>query len=104
MKSLRVFIIICVALALACAAVGCKKKEVKPTVATAGTAAKTAEVAVSCPKPGEDLICQDCKTLFMSDKEYAEHMEKQHPEKWTKMKDKFWDMRKGETAGTAKTK
>jgi len=103
MKSYRTLIVIATALALAFVVAACKKKETKPTVATAGTA-KTAEVAITCPKPGEDLICQQCKTLFMTDKEYAEHMEKQHPQEWAKIKDQFWEGRKGGTAGTAKTK
>jgi len=95
MKLLRITVAVIAVLAVALAFAGCKKKEGKTTAGTAGTAAKTAEVSVTCPKPGENLICQDCKTLFMTDQEYADHMEKQHPDKWKAMKDKFWEMRKG---------
>lgn len=99
MKYLNVIIILCGALAIAAAVYGCKKKEEVPTAETAAetVAAETGEVAV--PAPGEDLICEDCGILFQgdsADKDYAAHMEEKHPEKWAKMKDKFWEMRGGE--------
>ncbi len=98
MKYLTVIIIAALALALAAAVSGCKKKVEAPTAETAAeTAAKTvAKEEVKCPAPGEDLICQQCKTLFMTDKEYAAHMESKHPEEWAKIKDEFWAARKGE--------
>ncbi len=100
MKYLKVFIVIMFALGLAAAFVGCKKKEEAPTAETAAeTVAETpAEEEVACPAPGEDLICEDCKTLFMTDGEYASHMEETHPDKWAMMKDKFWEMRETEGA------
>jgi hypothetical protein len=95
---LRVFIILALAFGVAATFVGCKKKEEAPTAETvAETAAETAATEeIACPAPGEDLICDDCKELFMTDEEYAAHMEAKHPEKWAKMKDKFWEMRKAE--------
>ena len=100
MKYLKVFIVITFALGLAAAFVGCKKAEEVPTAETAAeTVAETAaEEEVACPVPGEDLICEGCETLFMTDEEYASHMEEAHPDKWGKMHDKFWEMR--ETEGT----
>ena len=99
MKCFKVIIIMCAAFALAAVLYGCKKKEEAATVETAAETAKTAAEDIACPAPGEDLICKDCGILFQgdtADKDYAAHMEKEHPEKWAKMKDKFWEMRKGE--------
>lgn len=78
--------------------VACKKKVPEPGTAKTAEPAKTAEVAVKCPKPGEDLICEDCKMLFVKDQDYADHMEKNHPEKWAKIKDQFWAARGGGTS------
>jgi len=99
MKSFKIVVVIALTLAVAVAFCGCKKKEVKPTVATAAKTAATA-VTVVCPKPGEDLICQDCKTLFTTPDEYKTHMEKTHPDKWATMKDEF--TKNFPPAGTAK--
>jgi curli biogenesis system outer membrane secretion channel CsgG len=88
MKTVRTLVVVVLALALAGALVACKKKEAPPTAVTAKTAA-TATAAVTCPKPGEDLICQDCKTLFMTPEEYRDHMSKQHPDKWAMMQGDF---------------
>jgi RNase P subunit RPR2 len=99
-KYLTVFIVAVLALALAAAVSGCKKKAEPPTAETvAETAAETvAKKEVKCPAPGEDLICEECQTLFMTDKEYAAHMESKHPEEWAKIKDEFWEARKAEGA------
>jgi hypothetical protein len=98
-KYLKVFIVIMFALGLVAAFVGCKKAEEVPTAETAAeTVAETAAEEVACPAPGEDLICEGCETLFMTDEEYASHMEETHPDKWAKMHEKFWEMR--ETEGT----
>ncbi len=104
MNFLKAIIIPSLALSLAAAFCGCKKKEEVVTAETAAeTAAKTAAgEEIACPAPGEDLICKECKTLFMTDEEYAAHMEKNHPEKWAQMKDKFWEMRKGKESGAGK--
>ncbi len=98
MKYFTVFIIAALALALAVTVFGCKKKVEAPTAETAAeTAAETvAEAEITCPAPGEDLICEECQTLFMTDEEYAAHMESTHPEKWAKIKDEFWEMREAE--------
>jgi len=99
MPLLRSLILLAVIITLVVSFAACKKKEPQPTAATGAETAKTAEtVSVHCPKPGEDLICEECKTLFMTDEEYAAHMEKQHPDKWAKIKDEFWALRKGGTA------
>jgi len=95
-KHLNVIIILCAALALATALYGCKKKEEVPTAETAAETATAATEEIACPAPGEDLICEECGILFQgdsADKDYAAHMEEKHPEKWAKMKDKFWEMR-----------
>jgi len=87
MKIIRVLIVGVLAFAVAAPLLGCKKKEA-PTAAKTATAA-TVAAAVTCPKPGEDLICQECKTLFTTPDEYAAHMEKVHPEKWAAMSEEF---------------
>jgi uncharacterized C2H2 Zn-finger protein len=104
-KYAQAIIILCAAFALAAALCGCKKKEEIPTAETAAETATAAEKEIACPAPGEDLICEECGILFQGDtaeKEYAAHMEKEHPEKWAKIKDKFWEMRKepAEETGT----
>lgn len=91
-------VIVCLG-ALTFAFYGCKKKEEVPTAETAETAETAVAEEVTCPAPGDDLICEECQTLFMTDQEYASHMEATHPEKWGKMKDKFWEMREGEKGG-----
>ncbi|NIT37295.1 MAG: hypothetical protein GTN49_12500 [candidate division Zixibacteria bacterium] len=98
MRYTIVVAIIVTILALGAALYGCKKKEeVAPPAETAAeTEAAISEEEVVCPAPGEDLICVECKELFVTDDEYAAHMEKQHPEKWTVIKEKFHEMRKGE--------
>lgn len=98
MKHLNVIIIPFAALALATALFGCKKKEEVPTAETAAETATAATEEIACPAPGEDLICDECGILFQgdsADKDYAAHMEGTHPDKWAKMKDKFWEMRGG---------
>jgi len=97
-KYLKAFIVVALALGVAAVFVGCKKKEEVPTAETAAeTAAETvAKEEVACPAPGEDLICEECKELFMADEDYAAHMETKHPEKWAKVKDEFWEMRETE--------
>jgi hypothetical protein len=97
-KYLRICIALALAFGVAAAFVGCKKQEEVPTAETAAeTAAETvAKAEVTCPAPGEDLICEECKELFMSDEDYAAHMETKHPEKWAMMKDEFWEMRETE--------
>jgi hypothetical protein len=101
-KYFKVIIILCAALALAAALYGCKKKEEVPTAETAAETATAAAEGIACPAPGEDLIDEECGILFQgdtADKDYAAHMEKEHPEKWAEMKDKFWEMRGGEKPG-----
>jgi hypothetical protein len=88
MKIVRLVVILAVVLAVAGAFYGCKKKEEpKPTAATAPTAGTA--VTIVCPKPGEDLICKQHSTLFTEPKDYAAHMEKEHPADWAKIKDEF---------------
>lgn len=98
MNFIKAIIISSVAISLTVAFYGCKKEEEVPTAETVA-AETTAEEEIACPAPGEDLICEECKTLFMTDEEYAGHMEKNHPERWAKIKDEFWEMRKGEGSG-----
>lgn len=101
MKYVKVTGIIIFILSLGAAFYGCKKAEEAPTdEMTAETAAETAAPGeeIACPAPGDDLICEECGILFQgdsADEEYAAHMEEKHPEKWAKMKDKFWEMRGG---------
>jgi uncharacterized C2H2 Zn-finger protein len=85
--------------ALTFAFYGCKKKEEVPTAETVETAETAVAGEIACPAPGDDLICEGCETLFMTDEEYASHMEGSHAEEWGKMKDKFWEMREGEPGG-----
>lgn len=88
MKFVRLVVILAVAFAVAGAFYGCKKKEEpQPTAVTAPTAGTAA--AFVCPKPGEDLICKEHSTLFTEPKEYAAHMEKEHPAEWAQIKDEF---------------
>ena len=101
MKFLKVIIISSVALSLAAAFFGCKKEKEVPTAETAA-AETAAEEEIACPAPGEDLICEECKTLFMTDEEYAGHMEKSHPDRWAAMKDEFWEMRTAKGSGAEK--
>lgn len=106
MKFFKAIIISSLALSLAAAFYGCKKKEevvtAEPTAETPAETAAAEEIA--CPAPGEDLICEECGILFQegADKEYAAHMEEQHPEQWAMVKDMFWEMRKGEGSGAGK--
>ncbi len=95
-------IVLCAALALTLGAYGCKKKEeAVPTAETAvETAGGTAQAEV--PGPGDDLICNECKTLFTTDEEYAAHMESQHPAEWAKIKDRFYELRAGTAESGAK--
>lgn len=101
MKFIKAIIITSVAISLTAAVYGCKKKEEVPTAETV-VAETTAEEEIACPAPGEDLICEECKTLFMTDEEYAGHMEKSHPGRWAEMKDEFWEMRTGKGSGAEK--
>ncbi len=100
MKYQIVAAIIVTIFALTAILCGCKKKEeVAPTVETAETGEAVVEEEIVCPAPGEDLICKDCGILFEGDNkeaDYVAHMEEMHPEKWAKIKDEFYEMRKGE--------
>jgi hypothetical protein len=98
-KYLTIFVMGMLVLALGGAVSGCKKGEAPTAEPSAETAAETiAQEEVTCPAPGQDLICEECGILFQgasADKDYAAHMEEKHPEKWAKIKDEFWKMREG---------